>query len=130
MTKMRKHLRKKKNSYISSSTLNSIKSRNKAWRKFRTFESAINYEEYRLKRNAVVDNVRRDRRRYQRDLIDSFKDRPKKFYGYIRRLQHVKGGTTALQKVDGSNTTSDFETAEVLDQWPQNRPAKCECEGN
>ena len=50
-------------------------------------------------------------------MLQSFKGKPKCFYGYIRSLQTVKENVTALKKDNGELTSSDQETVEVLGQY-------------
>ena len=52
--------------------------------------------------------------KYERLLIDTFKDNPKKFYRYIRKQEKTKVGVTKLETADGSQTETDEETAKVL----------------
>ena len=107
-------VRTRKNSFLSDGTLKLIKNRSVAWNRYKAFDSAVNFENFRVVRNAVVDGIRKDRSKYQLKLINSFKDRPKKFYSYMRGLQHVKDRVTTLQRDDGTHTTTDLEAAEIL----------------
>ena len=43
--------------------------------------------------------VRKDHHTYTKTILSSFKDNPKRFYGYIRNLQIVKCQVTQLEKV-------------------------------
>jgi len=49
-----------------------------------------------------------------KNIINSFKDRPKKFYSYMRQTQTVKVLVAQLQKEDGSTTESSKEAADEL----------------
>ena len=58
--------------------------------------------------------VRKDHHTYTKTILSSFKDNPKRFYGYIRNLQIVKCQVTQLEKSDGKSTSNDYEAAELL----------------
>jgi len=51
---------------------------------------------------------------YRRRTISSFKDKPKKFYSYMRQTQTVKVQVSHLEKEDGKMTESDKEAADEL----------------
>ena len=58
--------------------------------------------------------IRQDHQTYQRKLVQSFKQNQKKFYAYVRTKQSVKTKVCRILKSDGSMTSSDKETADVL----------------
>jgi len=58
--------------------------------------------------------IHQDHLTYQRKLVQSFKQSQKKFYAYVRTKQSVKMKVYRILKSDGSRTTSDKETADIL----------------
>jgi len=46
--------------------------------------------------------------------VSTFKDKPKKFYSYMRQTQTVKVQVTQLEKTDGTVTEYDKEAADEL----------------
>ena len=72
-------------SISSSETMNMLKKRNQAWKKFEIYRSIGNYSAYKKIRNKVNRMIRVDQKSYRKRTISSFKDKPKKFYGYMRR---------------------------------------------
>ena len=76
-----------------------------------------NFETYRSIRNVVNSLVRKDEDNHRKMMLQSFKGKPKCFYGYMRSLQTVKENVTALKKDNGELTSSDQETVEVLGQY-------------
>ena len=111
---IRKEKKTKKNMWLSKATLQLIRQRNEAWKRFKRYESLKNYECYRKIRNEVVDKIRLDKLQYQDKLVNSFKGNPKKFYAYIRRMAKVKDRITRLVITGQKLTSTDEETAEVL----------------
>ena len=111
---IRKEKKTKKNMWLSKATLQLIRQRNEAWKRFKRYESLKNYECYRKIRNEVVDKIRLDKLQYQDKLVNSFKGTPKKFYACIRRTAKVKDRITRLVITGQKLTSMDEETAEVL----------------
>ena len=76
---------------------------------------------YKDIRNEVNARIREDRCNYQKALIRDFKKYPKRFYGYIRRLQTVKNTVCQLQTSNSTftnNTDKEFKkTADILCQY-------------
>jgi hypothetical protein len=58
--------------------------------------------------------VKTDHSTHRKQLIQSFKGNPKKFYGYVRSLQAVKEQVRQLAKKNGDMTETDQEAAELL----------------
>jgi len=73
-----------------------------------------NYNAYKKIQNKVNRMVRDEKQVHRRKIISSFKDKPKKFYSYMRRTQTVKVQVTQLEKTDGSVTECDKEAADEL----------------
>jgi len=48
-----------------------------------------NYENYRMLRNKVDAAIHKDKAAFQLQLVRSFRRNPKRFYGYVRRMQKV-----------------------------------------
>jgi hypothetical protein len=58
--------------------------------------------------------VKKDKDCYQKKILKSFKGNPKKFYGFMRKLQKVKSKVCELKRTDGTLTQDEEETADVL----------------
>jgi len=55
--------------------------------------------------------VRDDHQTYVKKIVKSFRNSPKRFYGYVRSLQMSKVQVTELISPDGSLTTNDKTSA-------------------
>jgi hypothetical protein len=64
-------------------------------------------------RNHVTFLVRLDKERQSKWTLKSFKGKPKKNYGYMRRLHTVKDEVTQLVMPGGELTQNDLEVAET-----------------
>ena len=96
-----------------------MKKRSQAWKRYRQFPSGKNYQEYKKIRNDVNEMVRADEDAYRKRILSGFKDSPKRFYGYMRKLQTVKDIVTALKKENGDLTITDQEAADELASYFQ-----------
>ena len=105
---------KRKNNWITKTTITEIKKREKAWIHYKKTESSTHYRAYKSIRNRVTRLIRKDKEDYQKRLISRFRDNPKRFYGYMRRMRAVKTVVSNLDLKNGSQTESDGETAEEL----------------
>jgi len=81
-----------------------LKKRNHAWKRFQIYRSVGNYNAFKKIRNKVNQMVRADQKNYRRKTISSFKDKPKKFYSYMRQTQTVKVQVSQLEKEGGALT--------------------------
>jgi len=92
---------------MSPETMNMLKIRNKAWKKFEIYRSIGNYNAYKKIRNKVNRMIRVDQKNYRKKTIGSFKDKFYAVYGYMRRTQTVKVQVLQLENADGTMTESD-----------------------
>ena len=110
--------RQKKNTWLRKGTLKKIKLRNASWKKYRSIQTATNFEAYRCLRNEVNKLVGRDHEAHCKKVVGSFKHCPKKFYGYIRNMRTANISVNKLLKTDSAELTStDEEAAEVLSKF-------------
>ena len=58
--------------------------------------------------------VKRDVKRSRKRILQGFKGKPKRFFGFMRSLQTVKERVMALSTDSGGLTSSDQEAAELL----------------
>ena len=78
---LKEEFRKRKGQWISKATIKLMKQRGTAWRKYRQFQSAANYDEYRKIKNKVNEMVKADGDAHRKRLLKGFKRNPKRFYG-------------------------------------------------
>ena len=90
--------------------------RSKAWKRYCLYQSGKNWDDYKRIRNEVNQYIREEEKCRRKRILKSFKDQPKKFYGFMRNLQTVKDQVTVLKKRDGEMTTSDHEVADLFSE--------------
>ena len=72
-----------------------------------------------MQRNYVTSRIRVWEEELERDLINTFKGNKKRFYGYTRSKQQVKSNVSFVKNEDNILTTTEQETAEVLNKFFQ-----------
>jgi hypothetical protein len=107
----------KKSEWLSKSTEKEMKNRGLRWEAYRRNPTDVNYGSYKKIRNKVNSLVKQDKDSCRKRILKSFKGNPKKFYGFMRKLQTVKAKVSELVKEDGVLTQSEEETAEVLSSY-------------
>jgi len=85
--------------------------------KWRTTRTTTDHKCYVKKRNEVKALIRSSQSKYEEKLIQKSSLHPKLLYGYLRRKQKFKPDISQLEKPDGSMSSSDTETAEVLNNF-------------
>ena len=105
---------KRKNCWITKATIKETRKREKAWIHYKKTESRTQYKAYKSIRNRVTRLIRKDKEEYQKRLVRCFKDNPKRFYGYMRRMRTVKAAVSNIDLENGGQTDSDREAAEEL----------------
>ena len=106
--------RKRKNEWISRTTIRKMRDKHKAWKRYRNSPLIHNYEQFKRLRNEATASVKLDQDHHRKKLLKSFKGNPKKFFGFMRSQQTVKTRVTTLKTFDGKLTQTDEETADVL----------------
>jgi len=104
---------KKKKEGLSKRTQRLIKRRCMAWKRYCLYRSGKNWDQYKQLRNKVNQSTREEEEYNGKRILKSFKNQPKKFYGFMTNQQTVKDQVTVLKKSDGEMTTSDQEVAEA-----------------
>ena len=87
------------------------------YNKWKITRTTIDYKHYAKKRNEIKALTRSSQAKYEEALIQKSSSHPKLSYGYLRRKQKFSSDITQLEKPDGSMTSSDTETAEVLNNF-------------
>ena len=92
-----------------------MKEQNKLWKNYKMYPTDKNFVAYKKRRNEVNQAIRTDRDKQRKKIINNCKRNPKKFYGYMRKMQTVKAEVRQLNCSNGTGLTkTDTEAAEVL----------------
>ena len=58
--------------------------------------------------------MKKAHKNFERKIVKSFKECPKRFYSYVNSKQHTRSGISHIRKDDDSITNTDTETAQLL----------------
>ena len=93
-----------------------MKRKYSAWLRFLNTKQGETYQEYITKKNESSHETRRARRNFEKNLAKDCRRNPKAAWRYMKSSNKVSNGIPNLKKPDGSMTTTDAETADVLNQ--------------
>ena len=105
---------KNKSPWMTHETKRLISKRKKAWKIYADNRTSALFARYKIARNAVVQSIRRDKGRYQKNLVRQMKKSPKRFYSYVRSKQGNPVTVTRVHDADGSLSSDDKDTARIL----------------
>ena len=85
--------------------------------KYKYCKSDSNFMVYKAARNKVSLKLRRSKYIYEKDLAFQIKDNNKLFWSYVLSNSKTKMSVCLLDKGNGELTSSDQETADIVDNY-------------
>lgn len=89
--------------------------RNRAWNKWRKRRNQRRWQDYINERNEYVKIRREERRNYERDVINTCRDKPKLFYRYVNGKLKSKHEIEKLYK-DGIEYSEEQDLVEIMSE--------------
>lgn len=108
---------RKRNRVINKRSLDAIKEKRKKWKKYKYCKNADNWDRYKASRNKVTSEFRLARYEYEKGLASQIKGDNKQFWKYVRSKTKTVTKVNRLKVPDGTLTTNDRETANVLNEF-------------
>ena len=103
---------------MNKSTYRSVKRKYSSWVRYLRTKQEETYSTFTTRRNQANNEVRKARKQYEKSIAKECRKNPKSVWRYMKSTNKMSSGIPNLKKQDGSLTTSDQETAEVLnDQY-------------
>ena len=102
--------------WMNTTAFRKVKRKYSGWIRFLNTKQGETYQEYVTKRNESSHETRRARRNFEKNLAKECRKNPKAAWRYMKSSNKVSNGIPNLKKQDGSLTSTDAETAEVLNQ--------------
>ena len=103
--------------FITRPCLNAIKEKRKHWLKYKYCKSDENFKQYKVSRNIVTANMRTAKYQYEKNLASKIKSDNKIFWNYVRSKTKTKSIVTKLEMPDEKLSSTDQETANVLNDY-------------
>ena len=115
--KVRKKPESNKPPWWSKSLSKVVKEKQNLYLQYKFTLSQVDYAKYTSKRNQVKHMIRSAQVQYDESLIQKLSSNPNALYGYVRDKSKVKSKIGQLERSDGTLTTGDEETVEVLNNF-------------
>jgi len=115
--KVRKKPESNKPPWWSKSLSKVVKEKQNLYLQYKFTLSQVDYAKYTSKRNQVKHMIRSAQAQYDESLIQKLSSNPNALYGYVRDKSKVKSKIGQLERSDGTLTTGDEETVEVLNNF-------------
>ena len=109
--------REKAGPVVTQSCLDAIKNKHRKWLKYKYCKSPVNFNQYKIARNAVTLELRSAKYAYEKDLAARIKTDNKLFWNYVSKNSKTKKSVSQLLSSDGTLTSSDQETANTLNEY-------------
>jgi len=107
---------KQKLPWLNTEVKKAIRERYKQWIKWRDHKSEENWKKYQIMRNKACKTKRMAKLTVEEKVILKIKTDKKQFYNFVKSKTKRKTGIGAVQTEDGSLTTNDIETADILNR--------------
>ena len=108
---------KKLPSWMCKKTLRKIKKKHKLYNRFLQTKNGSRYLKYITARNECNKQIRKAKKRYEKNVAKDSKSNPKQFWKFVQEKMKVKQGISVLKNEDGSLSESDFDKAETLNNF-------------
>ena len=93
-----------------------VAKKKKIWRRYRQTGRRELLERFNEVNRETKEVIKRAKEEFEHSMAMNIKQDPKTFYAYVRSKQRTKAVVGQLKRHDGSLTTSDSETAQLLNQ--------------
>lgn len=107
----------KKNPWMNRDSVNAVKEKRKAWKRYSHCKSKQNFQTYAEKRNKSTAACRTARINFERKLAENIKTDSKSFWNYVNSQTKTKHGICDLTDQDGNLTSSDIQKANLLNTF-------------
>lgn len=104
------------NPWINTQIRRNINKKNKAHRKARRTKKKRDKDRYKRLQTEVQRDIRQANRKYMEDISNSYKDKPKKFWSYIKSKGQEWVGVAPLKNSMGFIQSDNKNKAEILNQ--------------
>ena len=96
--------REKAGPVVTQSCLDAIKNKHRKWLKYKYCKSPVNFNQYKIARNAVTLELRSAKYAYEKDLATRIKTDNKLFWNYVSKNSKTKKSVCQLLSSDGTLT--------------------------
>ena len=91
-----------------------IRKKHRTWQRYMETRDQLKLRDYKRARNKLKNALRVAKKKHEKDIADSVKSNPKKFWRYVGEKTKKKSQVPDLINNEGQRTTSNEEKAELL----------------
>ena len=95
----------------------SIREKHRKWKRYKYCKNVSNFNKYKQARNYVVNELRKSKYRYEKDLATRIKSDSELFWSHVRSRTKTKSTIGALMNENGTLTVVDKERANILNNY-------------
>nr|VZI24085.1 unnamed protein product [Spirometra erinaceieuropaei] len=103
--------------WLTSSFKKEVNKKRKLWKRSLTGRTPESLSSYKSQRNRVKVLIARDRKAFEKDLLNRDRVNPKILYSYIRQSTRNKDPIPLLRTAEGMEVSDDKDKAEHLSQF-------------
>ena len=94
-----------------------IKKKYHAYKRFLVTKQGRDYEKYIRQRNICSKEIKKAKKKHERNIAKDCKENPSKFWRYVNEKCKTNVGVSSLKDEKGNLVTSDEERAEILNKF-------------
>ena len=113
----RSHHKRKKQKWVDSTCISSIKLKKKIWNRYIHTKDRTDYFRYCLARNQCTKVTRSAKKKFEQSVIKNVKTDSKGFWGYVREKTKSKTTVSDLKDINGNMVCDDTEKADLLNTF-------------
>ena len=108
---------KRKQKWINTECLSSIKTKHKAWNRYIHTKDRNDYLRYCKVRNQCTKVTKTAKKKFEQSIIENVQRDPKGFWGYVRDKTNSKTMVADLKDMNGNLVNEDTGKAELLNSF-------------
>ena len=109
--------RKLKQPWVNKETIQQIKEKKKAYRRYRKTRKEEDLFKYKEARNNATKKLKSDKREYEQKIAEESKTNSKAFWNYVNSKTKYREGICELERGDGTVAQDDIEKANTLNSF-------------
>lgn len=110
----KRHVNRKKAPYLNNEAMAAVRTKNKAWKKYRQNRTDENFREFARHRNNLRRLTREQKSTFEVKLASEVKTNPKAFWRYAQHCSQARPAIPELKNVAGAVGVNDHEKANLL----------------
>ena len=103
--------------WMNDKVFRKIKKKYHAYKRFLVTKQGRDYEKYIRQRNICSKEIKKAKKKHERNIAKDCKENPSKFWRYVNEKCKTNVGVSSLKDENGNLVTSDKDRAEILNKF-------------